>query len=76
MASSAHFCIMDVIELGLQDETVVINGEVTLENVFFCSNDSIISVLGALCLCYEFVFHQNDSTRHCILVVSKGNKVG
>lgn len=51
MASTACFSIVDIAELGLQDETVLITGEVTLKNIFICSSDGIISVIGAPCLC-------------------------
>lgn len=51
MVSTACFSIVDIVELGLQDATVLITGEVTLKNVFVCSSDGIISVIGALCLC-------------------------
>lgn len=51
MASTACFSIVDIVELGLQDETVFITGEVTLKNAFVRSNDNIISVIGTSCLC-------------------------
>lgn len=51
MVSTPCFSIVDIVELGLQDVTVLVTGEVTLKNVFVCSSDGIISAIGALCLC-------------------------
>lgn len=51
LVSTASFSIVDIVELGLKDATVLITEEVTLKNVFVCSTDSIISLIGALCLC-------------------------